>query len=103
MIQLQVLNYILKTKDSSLLLVNNINKEFFSDYTNEYEYIIDHLKSDIETESALTLNELCAILKRTKSRGENSYMFKASRFMSLERSIKAVFPLHYAHMMIIVL
>lgn len=45
MIQLQVLNYILKTKDSSLLLVNNINKEFFSDYTNEYEYIINHLKT----------------------------------------------------------
>jgi replicative DNA helicase len=45
LIQLQVLNYILKTKDSSLLLVNNINKEFFSDYTNEYEYIINHLKT----------------------------------------------------------
>lgn len=44
MIQLQVLNYILDSKDSSLLLVNNLNKEFFSDYVDEYTYIVEHLK-----------------------------------------------------------
>ena len=43
MIQLQVLNYILNTHDSSILLTNNIDKEFFSDYVDEYNYIIDHL------------------------------------------------------------
>lgn len=45
MIQLQVLNYILDSKDSSLLLVNNLNKEFFSDYVDEYTYIVEHLKN----------------------------------------------------------
>lgn len=44
MIQLQVLNYLLDSHDGSLLLMNNLNKDFFSDYTNEYEYIVDHLK-----------------------------------------------------------
>ncbi|MBQ6631030.1 MAG: hypothetical protein IJH55_02710 [Romboutsia sp.] len=43
MIQLQILNYLLDTKDSSMLLVNNINKEFFSDYQDEYDFICSHL------------------------------------------------------------
>lgn len=43
MIQLQFLNYLLKTKDSSLLLLNNINDEFFSDYKKEYSFITDHI------------------------------------------------------------
>ena len=43
MIQLQTLNWILNTKDSSMLLMNNINEEFFSDYKEEYKFICDHL------------------------------------------------------------
>lgn len=43
MIQLQVINFLLKSRDSSMLLINNINKEFFSDYQEEYTYIINHL------------------------------------------------------------
>ena len=43
MIQLQTLNYLLSTKDSSLLLINNIDEEFFSDYKEEYNFIISHL------------------------------------------------------------
>ncbi len=43
MIQLQFLNYLLNTKDSSLLLVNNITEEFFSDYKLEYKFICNHL------------------------------------------------------------
>lgn len=43
MIQEQFLNYLLNTKDSSLLLINNIDEEFFSDYKEEYAYIIDHM------------------------------------------------------------
>ena len=45
MIQTQFLNYLLSTKDSSLLLVNNIDKEFFSDYPEEYEFITEHLNN----------------------------------------------------------
>ena len=44
MIQLQVLNKILNDKDSSILLLNNLNEEFFSDYPNEYNFINFHLK-----------------------------------------------------------
>lgn len=44
MIQLQFLNYLLSSGDSSLIFVNNLNKEFFSDYTEEYEYIVKHIK-----------------------------------------------------------
>lgn len=43
MIQLQTLNYLLDKKDSSMLLMNNISEEFFSDYTEEYRFICDHL------------------------------------------------------------
>ena len=44
MVQLQVLNKVLNTKDSSILLMNNLNDEFFSDYPNEYNFINCHLK-----------------------------------------------------------
>lgn len=44
MIQLQFLNYLLSTGDSSLIFVNNLTKEFFSDYPREYEYIVSHIK-----------------------------------------------------------
>jgi len=43
MIQCQVLNYILDTKDSSIFLFNNISAEYFSDYPNEYYFIKKHL------------------------------------------------------------
>ena len=43
MIQIQTISYLLQTKDSSLLLINNINEEFFSDYVEEYKFIKEHL------------------------------------------------------------
>lgn len=42
MIQLQMLNYVLDKKDVSILLTNNIDGEFFSDYPNEYNFIMAH-------------------------------------------------------------
>jgi replicative DNA helicase len=44
MIQLQVLNYILETKDSSLILMNNLTDDFFSDYRKEFKFIKTHLE-----------------------------------------------------------
>ena len=44
MIQLQFLNYLISTGDSSLLFINNLNKDFFSEYTKEYQFIVDHIK-----------------------------------------------------------
>lgn len=45
MIQLQVLNYILDTKDTNFLIYNNIDSSFFSDYKNEFKYIFDHISA----------------------------------------------------------
>ena len=43
MIQLQFLNKLLQTGDTSILLMNNLNDEFFSDYTNEFNWIKEHV------------------------------------------------------------
>lgn len=43
MIQLQFLNYLLQTGDYSLLVINNITDEFFSDYKDEFNFIKKHL------------------------------------------------------------
>lgn len=54
MIQLQVLNKVLETKESSLLSLNNIDSSFFSDYKDEFNFINDHVNEygnvpDLET------------------------------------------------------
>lgn len=43
MIQLQYLNKILDSRDSYMLTSNNLDSDFFSDYTEEYKFICDHL------------------------------------------------------------
>ena len=43
MIQLQFLNKLLQTGDTSILLMNNLNDEFFSDYTDEFNWIKEHV------------------------------------------------------------
>lgn len=43
MVQLQVLNKILKDKDSSMIVLNNLTEEYFSDYSNEFNFIKNHL------------------------------------------------------------
>lgn len=44
MIQQQVINYILNTKDSSIITLNNLNTKFFSDCKDEFNFINNHLK-----------------------------------------------------------
>ena len=44
MIQLQMLNYFLSTKDSSPIILNNLTAKYFSDYNNEFNYIYNHLQ-----------------------------------------------------------
>lgn len=43
MIQCQILNKILDSKDASFLTVNNVTSEYFSEYKNEYDFIINHI------------------------------------------------------------
>ena len=52
--QLQVLNYLLNTKDSSLITLNNLSADYFSDYKDEFNFIKSHLETygkipDVET------------------------------------------------------
>ena len=53
-IQLQVLNYILSSKDSSIISLYNLKKEHFSEYQNEFIFITAHINKygnvpDLET------------------------------------------------------
>ena len=43
MIQLQFLNKLLVEKNPALLTLNNIDESFFSEYSDEYNYIKSHL------------------------------------------------------------
>lgn len=43
MIQLQVINFLLETKNSSIIFDNNLDDKFFSDYKEEFNYIKEHL------------------------------------------------------------
>lgn len=45
MIQLQFLNFLLDSKNASLIIDNNFNEDFFSDYKDEYKYIINHFNT----------------------------------------------------------
>ena len=54
MVQLQLLNRVLATKDISILIDNNITKEYFTEYPDEFNFIYDHYVNykqvpDIET------------------------------------------------------
>lgn len=54
MIQLQMLNRILQTKNTALITVNNLNDEYFSEYREEFRFIKNHLDTygnvpDLET------------------------------------------------------
>jgi replicative DNA helicase len=42
-IQLQFLNKVLDTKDASLIVINNLTEEYFSDYIGEFRFIRTHL------------------------------------------------------------
>lgn len=43
MIQLQFLNYLLDSNDISILTANNLNKDFFPDYKDEWEFVEKHV------------------------------------------------------------
>ena len=42
-IQCQGINAILQKKDPSIISANNLTQDFFSDYKDEYNYIVDHI------------------------------------------------------------
>ena len=46
MIEEQVINYILNTKDSSIITLNRLDDSYFPNYKKEWNYILDHLQKD---------------------------------------------------------
>lgn len=57
MIQLQVLNKILFEKDVSLITLNNLNSDYFSDYKDEFNFIKDHYEKYGKTPDLATFKE----------------------------------------------
>lgn len=57
MIQLQMLNHLLATSDDSILKVNNVDDTFFSDYTEEYNFIREHISKYGNVPDKLTFAE----------------------------------------------
>jgi replicative DNA helicase len=45
MIQEQVLNHIIDSKDSSLIILNRLDDSFFPNYKNEWNYIVNHFNT----------------------------------------------------------
>ena len=43
MIQTQMLSYLLKTKDVSIINLNGLTADYFSDYISEYNFIKSHV------------------------------------------------------------
>lgn len=54
MVQLQFLNYLLQTGDASLLMVNNIDDTFFSEYHDEYNFVRNHMSQYGQVPDRLT-------------------------------------------------
>lgn len=54
MIQLQMLNRILDSRDASILRVNSIDSSFFSDFSAEFEFIKNHLDTYDKVPDKLT-------------------------------------------------
>ena len=42
-IECQVLNYLLNTRDSSFITENNLSEDYFPNYKEEFSYIKDHI------------------------------------------------------------
>lgn len=45
MIQLQFINYLIKSGDKSLISLNNLDEDYFSDYREEFKFINNHIQT----------------------------------------------------------
>ena len=51
MVQLQIISHILASKDLSIITNNNLTAEYFLEYEQEYNYILNHFCSSIISKS----------------------------------------------------
>ena len=42
MVQLQIISRVITTKDISIILDNNLTRDYFTEYSAEYDFILDH-------------------------------------------------------------
>ena len=88
MIQLQALNYILTSKDTSFITLNNLNTDFFSDYPDEFLFIKNHIDSygntpDLETFVNKFPNfDVITVTETPKYLLEELYNDKNTRFLA---------------------
>ena len=59
--QFQILNKVLETGDYSIIINNNLTKEYFFDYTAEFEYIKNHYEKYNRVPDKLTFKNIFVI------------------------------------------
>lgn len=80
--------------------IDKSNIDIIITFGKDSELIIKNIqRKNIIVKHVVSLQDLNNYLRDLKRQGKNSYLFKASRLMRLERSIKDVFPLHYYKIM----
>lgn len=88
MIQLQMLNKILADKDPSIITSNNLNVEYFSDYKNEFTYVLNHINTYGNVpDKATFLNvfpefELCEVSESLSFLLEELYKDRNTRYLA---------------------
>ncbi len=77
MIQLQVLNKVLTEKNLSLLVENGMDETFFSQYTDEYHFIVEHVSKYGNVPDDATMVEKFPGFELLDVREEDSYLADA--------------------------
>lgn len=78
--------------------VDNSTIDILLTYGKDSVMIHKYMKKDLLKKHFSSQEELNQFLIKLKKKGKNSYLFKASRSMELEHSIKVAFPIHYYKM-----
>lgn len=87
MIELQVLNKLIQDGDLSFLIQNGIDKTFFSDFTNEYAFIIDHFDKFSKTPDAQTMVATFSDFEVFSVNESDSYLVEKLSEQKLYKSI----------------
>ena len=91
MIQLQFLNKLLSSRDTSVLMINNIDNSFFSDFTNEYQFIKDHIDKFGSTPDPLTFGSKFPSFDFIEVHESNDYLVDELYRDKNRRSLASIF------------
>ena len=94
MIQCQVLNKVIADNDTSILVLNNLDKSFFSDYQNEFLFIKSHLDEYGNAPDQATFLAKFPNFDILEVKESNKYLteelFKDKRMRSLVKTFNSV-------------